>query len=282
MKNKSSLKSRQERRRRSKIGEYKEDCTDGKFSIINPKSFKGDVVVQAWIDARELATISDWLDKSGSFTRFLSEVVKDSLHLLCGELVDSGEVDMVEDSNKARYMLEKKYRVNLNPNRRGEKNALHNKVLSDRKREEREKIPDNIKELQRDAKETYREIEREENDKNSIIFKELERIERGEIEVKPQINNSQEYTMANDGNIVKNKDEDKDEDKVVKSEDAAEFVKVSRERSEEDIPLLKEKGNSREVIEARIRKADEESQKELDALNNMDFTSLIGSAVKEK
>ena len=250
MKNRSSLKSRQERRRRSKIGEYKEDCTDGKFSIINPKSFKGDVVVQAWIDARELATISDWLDKSGSFTRFLSEVVKDSLHLLCGELVDSGEVDMVEDSNKARYMLEKKYRVNLNPNGRGEKNALNNKVLSDRKREEREKIPDNIKELQRDAKETYREIEREENDKNSIIFKELERIERGEIEVKPQI--PQEYVgdKTNDGNRVKNKDED--------------FVDVAK------------------AEKVRIRKADEESQKELDALNNMDFTSLIGSAVKEK
>ena len=266
MKNRSSLESRQERRRRSKIGEYKEDCTDGKFSIINPKSFKGDVVVQVWIDARELATISDWLDKSGSFTRFLSEVVKDSLHMFCGELVDSGEVDMVEDTNEARYMLEKKYRINLNPNGRGEKNVLHNIVLSNRKREEREKIPDNIKELQRDAKETYREIEREENDKNSIIFKELERIERGEIEVKPQISQisqiSQEYVgdKTNDGNRVKNKDEDK----VIKSEDAAKFVDVAK------------------AEKVRIRKADEESQKELDTLNNMNFTSLIGSAVKEK
>ena len=92
-----------------------------------------------------------------------------------------------------------------------------------------------------------------------------------EIKVAPYL--SQEY---------ENRDKTNDGNKVVKSEDAAEFVKVSRERSEKDIPLLKEKGNSREVIEAQIRKADEDSQKKLNALNNIDFTSLMASAVKEK
>jgi len=58
-------------------------------------------------------------------------------------------------------------------------------------------------------------------------------------------------------------------------------VRVSRERVEEDIPPLKEKGNSRALVEARIRKADEESQKELDALNNIDFASLMASAKKD-
>lgn len=92
----------------------------------------------------------------------------------------------------------------------------------------------------------------------------------GELKVTPHF--SQEYEMrdkTNDGN------------RVVKNEDAAEFVRVSRERVEEDIPPLKEKGNSRALVEARIRKADEESQKGLDALNNIDFASLMASAKKD-
>lgn len=167
---------RKERKRRYKHGEYKEDCTNGQFSILNPKTFKGDALVQVWMDSRELATISNWLDKNGSYTRFLSEVVKDSLHGLCEKLVESGEVEMVEDTTEARYLLEKKYRINLNPDGRGEKNVLHNIILSNRKREERESVPDRTRELQRKAKEIYRDTE----GKKSSLFDELERIEKGE------------------------------------------------------------------------------------------------------
>jgi hypothetical protein len=44
---------------------------------------------------------------------------------------------------------------------------------------------------------------------------------------------------------------------------------------------LKEKGNSREVIEDRIRKADEESQKGLNELNSFNPLSLLSKAKKD-
>lgn len=172
MRDRCSVEARWKRRRRAKIGELKEDCTDGQFSILNPVNFKGDALVQVWMDSRELATISEWLDKTGSYTRFLSEVVKDGLHILCEELVNDGEITMIEDTLEARGMLEAKYRVCLNPktsktsnvtgrrdSRRGEKNVLHNIVLSERIRERMNEVPDKVRELQRKAREVYKETE---------------------------------------------------------------------------------------------------------------------------
>lgn len=158
MRDRCSLETRLNRKRRGRIGEYKEDCTDGQFSILNPVTFKGDTLVQVWMDSRELATISKWLDKNGNYTRFLSEVVKEGIHMICEELVSEGEVALVEDTAEARNMLERKYRINLNPSGRGEKNALHNIILSERKREE---VPNEVRETQAKAKETYARLERE-------------------------------------------------------------------------------------------------------------------------
>jgi hypothetical protein len=73
---------------------------------------------------------------------------------------------------------------------------------------------------------------------------------------------------------------DKEEERVVKNEDAAEFVRAQRERVE--LPPLKEKGNSKELIQKRIQAADEESKEMLDELNSFDPMSLIGKAVKER
>ena len=70
----------------------------------------------------------------------------------------------------------------------------------------------------------------------------------------------------------------REHDKIVNSEDAADFER----RLREDTPPLKEKGNSPELIQARIKKADKEAQIKLDELNNFNPMSLMGSAVKEK
>ena len=188
MRDRCSVETRWKRRRRAKIGELKQDCTDGQFSILNPISFKGDALVQVWMDSRELATISEWLDKTGSYTRFLSEVVKEGLHILCEELINDGEIDMIEDTLEARGMLEAKYRIGLNPktsranpkltgeraSRRGEKNALHNIVLSERIKEQRNEMPDKVRDLQRKAREIYRETEG-----SGSILDELMQIEKG-------------------------------------------------------------------------------------------------------
>ena len=291
---------------------YAVDSTKGS-SMINPLNYKGDVLVQVWIDSRVLATLCGWLDDKGTYTRYMSQVVRRPLEVLMDLLVNSGDARLIDNTSDAREILSRRFGVNLNRDGKGTKNVMHNIELSIKRedlseslhrenriydarkpmnqsnpetaaltekgrRKYKELFPDKSKEVNHYD---YSESKEEGCDKNSEIIKELERIERGET---PYI--SQEYAgdKTNDGNRVKNKDEDK----VIKSEDAAEFVETAKleevriRKAEEDIPLLKEKGNSREVIEARIRKADEESQKELDALNNVDFTSLIGSAVKEK
>lgn len=116
-----------------------EDSTKG-TAPINPVSYKGDALIQVWIDSRVLATLSNWLDTGGMFTRFLSEVVKNSLQILCDHLEDSGAVTMVDDTATARDLIYRKYRVNLNPQGRGMKNALHNIVLSDRRKSLRGQI----------------------------------------------------------------------------------------------------------------------------------------------
>lgn len=87
------------------------------------------------MDSRVLATLSRWLDKSDNYTRFMSEVVKDSMSMLCDRLVEIGEVEMVDDTMHARQMLERKYRVNLNPGDRGRRNRQHNVLLTEKRKQ---------------------------------------------------------------------------------------------------------------------------------------------------
>jgi len=112
------------------MSEYKVDSTRGK-ALVMPKRYKGDVMIQVWIDSRVLATLSSWLDKEGMMTRFMSDVVRDSLKTFCDYLVDIGEVEMIDDTLLARDVLQSKYRVNLNAGSRGKRNIQHNKVLSE-------------------------------------------------------------------------------------------------------------------------------------------------------
>ena len=108
--------------------EYKENSTRGK-SLILPKRYKKDALVQAWIDRRVLATLSVWLDENGYRTRFMSDVVRIVLEEIANQAVKSGEVYKIEFTEDATKILESKYRVDLNPSGRGLKNLTHNLVL---------------------------------------------------------------------------------------------------------------------------------------------------------
>lgn len=112
--------------------EYKEDSTRGS-SLINPISYKGDVLVQVWMDSRVLATLCKWLEGNGEYPRFLSHVIRMPLEMLAAHMVDKGEVEIVDDTIEARTLLEGRFHVSLNKGKRGKKNLLHNVVLSSRR-----------------------------------------------------------------------------------------------------------------------------------------------------
>ena len=116
----------------SRRKEYKEDSTKGK-AMLNPKTYKGDVLVQAWIDSRQLAMLSVWLDNNDRRTRYMSDIVKFTIEEVVRQLVDAEEVEKIELSSQGRLMLECKYRTQLNPGGRGKTNVLHNLVLDERR-----------------------------------------------------------------------------------------------------------------------------------------------------
>lgn len=118
---------------------YKEDSTKGK-ALMNPISYKGDVLTQVWIDSRLLASLAVWMERNGNYPRFLSEIVRRPLVVLAETLIDGGEMEMIEDTVKARDMLENRFRITLNKGGRGERNVLHNQILSERRKELGERI----------------------------------------------------------------------------------------------------------------------------------------------
>ena len=122
--------------------EYKVDSTRGS-SLINPISYKGDVLVQVWVDSRVLATLTRWLEREGTYPRFMSEVVRIPLEMMAKYAVDVDGADMVEDTGEARTLLERRFHINLNRGGRGGKNILHNQVLSERIKEGMGKRGDN-------------------------------------------------------------------------------------------------------------------------------------------
>lgn len=111
---------------------YKVDSTSG-GSLINPVNYKGDVMVQVWMDSRVLATICRWMENEGEIPRFLSHVVRIPLEMLADHLVEDGKVEMVDDTLEARILLEGRFHVNLNKGRKGMKNLMHNVTLSGRR-----------------------------------------------------------------------------------------------------------------------------------------------------
>ena len=111
--------------------EKKVDSTHGS-SDYNPVTYKGDVMVQVWLDSRLLATLSNWLEELDDYPRFMSEVVRRPLEILVEHLISEGKLSMIDNTATARRMLQGKYRINLNKDGRGKKNVMHNLILSDR------------------------------------------------------------------------------------------------------------------------------------------------------
>ncbi len=247
---------------------YATDSTKG-HSIINPLNYKGDVLVQVWVDSRVLATLCNWLDDKGTYARYMSQVVRRPLEVLVDLLVSSGDARLIDNTVEARSMLQKRFGVDLSRGGRGTKNVMHNITLSI----SREELAESVQREKR-VYDVNRPLRGQLSPKVAALVEEAHRVHKELFSDDTQ--KVEHFNYKGPEDIIKRDHNEK----VVKSEDAAEFVKVAR--VEREIPLLKERGNSRETIEARIRKADEESQKGLDELNSFDPLSLMATAKKEK
>jgi hypothetical protein len=127
---------------RRRFGDYKEDVTRGKYSIVNPKTYKGDSLVQAWLERRKLAGICEYMDTHGSKEeqpRFMSDILRFVIDRAYEQLVSAGLCREWEILPAGEY-LESKFRIELNPQERGKKNLNHNLILQERKSEERIRI----------------------------------------------------------------------------------------------------------------------------------------------
>ena len=131
----------------SQTKSYKEDSTKGRARIM-PVNYKGDIIVQAWLDARKLLVLSRWLDKGGYNTQNISNIVKFTLDEVVEQLVSNGIEQKVEYTTDARELLKAKYNRNLDQSGRGRRNYLHNIHLDEIRRsnawkDERGMIPSN-------------------------------------------------------------------------------------------------------------------------------------------
>jgi hypothetical protein len=182
---------------------YKEDSTRGR-AIMAPKTYKGDTLVQVWLDRRMLATLSVWLEDNNVHTRFMSDVLRCTLEQVYNHLVDSGNVREFDTVGAGDY-LSSKYMINLNPNGRGEKNLLHNMQLSERIKES---IRPAIAPTQPvDVEENTCDIDIEEKRKEALEYlskqrefrEKLARIKNGEVlDKSPIVNNAPEKVISND------------------------------------------------------------------------------------
>jgi len=126
-----------ERQKRYRAGIKQEDSTCGS-SAIKPVTYKKDIPVQAWMDSRYLATLSEWLDRDiYNRTRRLSEIIQLGIQSLVDHLIKCGEVEMVDDSVDAQEMLKIKYGIVIREGygARGRNNRTHNAVLTEQRRE---------------------------------------------------------------------------------------------------------------------------------------------------
>jgi len=267
----------------------KEDSTIGNSVVAYPKTFKGDVLVQVWVNSRILATLSEWLDRNGNDTRYMSEVVKKPLKILMDYLIEIGEVSMVEDTGEARAMLKRKYRVRLNSGNRGRKNEQHNMLLSSIMKEGKvtglgrgivNSKPNTllggvIKEGNKSNAQLAREqYERDEDDRLRADVKsriaELPVDNRGMVIVEPHGHG--DYT-----------EKDKVKDDALKSEeDINLLLKRAKKIVEEGKKVKKKikKGDDRiakfsdEKFEDKERKRLEREKKEREAFNSIDINDL--------
>ena len=115
---------------RYKQGHYVEDSTRGK-AISNPRTYKDDGLVQAWVDKRKLAMLSEWLERGGVRTRHMSDVLKYTIDIVVEQLVENKTIDKIEFTSDAEQLLNMRYKANLNPSGRGERNRMHNLQLDE-------------------------------------------------------------------------------------------------------------------------------------------------------
>jgi hypothetical protein len=112
-----------------------EDETRGRSRVINPRNYKKDVFVQSNMESRHLATVSNWLDANGSYTRHLGGVASEAVRILAEMIAEQGQVEFIDDQIEARALLQRKYGVNLNSGGRLLKNVFHNTLLDENRRE---------------------------------------------------------------------------------------------------------------------------------------------------
>jgi len=238
---------------------YKEDSTKG-GALLNPKTYKGDVLVQLWIDSRILATLSNWLDNGGMVTRFMSDVVRTTLEQVVEHLKEQGEVEMVELCRDARDLLKRKYRVDLNPGGKGGRNKLHNLTLDERRKRNREvdvRQSSYTDEQLNRAMEKYDVEKRIEDAKRRAeeVRKKWEVDENGVVQ-----NTGRPYDVdPNTVNIEEMKVEKKKEDK---SSIVEVSVKKEKEKRESGVPKQKTEEEIEDHID-RIAKKDKEYEEKL-------------------
>jgi len=252
-------------RQRLKTGDsnYVENETRGN-SMIDPRSYKKDVPMQAWMDSRDIATLSEWLDVEER-TKYMSEVVQEGIRILVEHLVSNGIVERIEDTTEARRLLEWKYKINLSQRKaRGGKNALHNQVLTEKRRlegeiivrsEGREDILNELEKGQRMHEDSHltteervakEKAEAEERDKKMEEFMAAGRAAKSssDEQSKEQARLSMAGHDEQDDKEVEYTDNitDHDDEEVEFTNDEVKDGKWSPEKDEEYVKLLKESG----------------------------------------
>lgn len=240
---------------------YKEDSTKGN-SMINPLNYKGDVLVQVWIDSRVLATLCGWLDDKGTYARYMSQIVRRPLEVLVDLVVNSGDAKLIDNTVEARSLLERRFGVDLSRGGRGAKNLQHNIELSIRREDLNESVQrenriydvrkplrshqnSKINTLVDEARKKYKELyPNSEQPQADAPFK----VERAYDDTKPIVRGTENEVLG----IV-----------------------------ERELPTLKLKSTLEDTHE-RLRRIEEDDARQARELANFDPMSLMGSAVKEK
>lgn len=245
-----SDKIRQRRYRNNLKGasEFARDKTSGN-SVLDPISYKKDVPVQAWVDSRDIATLSEWLDMKGR-TKYLSEVVQEGLRILVNHLVETRVINKVESTAKARELIEWKYRINLGRSKRGRRNALHNQVLTDRlsRGEIESKCKDEDLELVGEIGGEVSEkdkhlLSREKQEELLDIYKKLEQEEMEEAKQR-DLEKIKEMNLPREGELVS-------EEKVLKEGEVSD-----EEREREDKAYIEQLKNAK-PLESQMVKPEE-------------------------
>lgn len=257
------------------MGNYKydsrrpvEDSTKGASKHM-PKTYKGDVMAQVWLESRKLATLCKWLDKIGVSTRFLSEVVRETLDMVVDHLIETGTVEMVEFTEDARDMLQRRYRVKLNVTDgdgilRGGKNIHHNLHLDHARKkkvvgEYSSNSNSNVPEFSSETK-SSRPIDNVTAEQVAEKMKEIENkefyedIEKQKKDIKEKCKFDESGVIANMPRVIANVGEE--EMKKFKEEEE-ERTKVE-ERERKELKESKKKDRRMDTLQKQIDKAKEE------------------------